>query len=81
MMQGTYERQIALNQTLTREFSSIMSKISTASMEKYQYGEDDHGIERKPGWGIKSNTQVSPVVEVLASLNVQKLTVRNAMII
>ena len=79
LMQGTYERQIALNQTLTGEFSSIMSKISTASMEKYQYGEDDAGVERKPGWGIKSDAQVRLAMEGLDKLNVQKLTVRNDM--
>ena len=79
LMQGTYERQIALNQTLTGEFSSIMSKISTASMEKYQYGEDDAGVERKPGWGIKSDAQVRLAMEWLEKLNVQKLTVRNDM--
>ena len=46
-------------------------------MEKYQYGEDDAGVERKPGWGIKSDAQVRLAMEWLEKLNVQKLTVRN----
>ena len=48
-------------------------------MEKYQYGEDDAGVERKPGWGIKSDAQVRLAMEGLEKLNVQKLTVRNDM--